>query len=205
MKIASLLRAGAIVAGGAVLAWGVGFLFFVATLRAYVEPAINDALAPTDAIVVLTGGSERIQTGLDLLQAGKAKKLLVSGVYPGITFAQLAGRQRVSSELQACCISLGHAADNTLGNADETRLWLQSEGGGSVRLVTAHYHMPRSLMVFRAVMPDVVFVPHPVVPESVSLDDWWRHTGTAHLLMMEYNKYLLATLRVALWRIGGEG
>ena len=35
---------------------------------------------PTDAIVVLTGGANRIERGLDLLQRGRAKRLLVSGV-----------------------------------------------------------------------------------------------------------------------------
>ena len=38
----------------------------------------------TDVIVVLTGGSGRLETGLTLLKAGMAEMLFVSGVYQGI-------------------------------------------------------------------------------------------------------------------------
>jgi uncharacterized SAM-binding protein YcdF (DUF218 family) len=90
----------------------------------------------------------------------------------------------------ACCIELGHSAQHTIGNAEETAAWMAEGGRRSLRLVTAAYHMPRSLALFRRLMPDIVIVPHPVFPESVDLDAWWYDWGTFSLIAGEYSKYL---------------
>jgi uncharacterized SAM-binding protein YcdF (DUF218 family) len=66
----------------------------------------------------------------------------------------------------------------------------------SLRLVTANYHMPRSLLLFHANLPDINIIPHPVSPESVHLSEWWKHPGTVDLLAMEYDKYLFAYFRL---------
>ena len=39
-------------------------------------------------------------------------------------------------------------------------------------------------------MPHVTIIAHPIVPEQVKLQDWWRYPGTAKLLVSEYIKYL---------------
>ena len=122
--------------------WLCGFLWFASRIPA----EIGDAESETDAIVVLTGGSLRVQSGLALLAAGKAKKLFVSGVYHSTDVAALLKVSRQSPEHVACCIVLGYEADNTLGNAVETAQWMRQEGFRSLRLVTANYHMPRSLI-----------------------------------------------------------
>jgi uncharacterized SAM-binding protein YcdF (DUF218 family) len=184
-----------ILAGIAALAWFAGLEVFVTHIETLAEPAIDSSLESTDAIVVLTGGSDRVATGLALLRAGKGKKLFISGVYQGLTLDKLIGTQPVAKELRACCIVLGHAAGSTLGNAEETREWLAQENDHSLRLVTANYHMPRSLLIFHAAMPDIVIIPHPVSPDSVKLDGWWAHPGTASLLVTEYIKYLWANVR----------
>jgi len=178
------------------LCWLFGLLTFVERIETMAEPLIEPALQPADAIVVLTGGSERVTTGLGLLKAGKGKKLFISGVYPGLPIEKLLAGQDIPRELRDCCITLGHAAESTMGNAEETQTWLAIENAHSLRLVTANYHMPRSLLVFRAVMPDMVIIPHPVTPESVKLDTWWMRPGTANLLVTEYNKYLGTVLRL---------
>ena len=64
-----------------------------------------------------------------------------------------------------------------------------------MRLVTAAYHMPRSLIEFRNTMPDVQIITHPVFPSQVKLDAWWRWPGTAGLIFVEYSKYLVARIR----------
>ena len=43
----------------------------------------------TDAIVVLTGGAERVETGFRLLADGLAPRLFVSGVHPDSRLADL--------------------------------------------------------------------------------------------------------------------
>ncbi len=47
----------------------------------------------------------------------------------------------------------------------------------SLRLVTANYHMPRSLLEFARAMPDIEIVPHPVFPEISRGPHWWAAAG----------------------------
>jgi uncharacterized SAM-binding protein YcdF (DUF218 family) len=178
-----------------VIFWLAGFIVFIRAIEVLGEASITPEMLSTDAIVVLTGGSERVATGLELLNAGKGKKLFISGVHHGLSLDRVVGNQQVSKDLRDCCIILGHAAESTRGNAEETQTWMALEDYHSMRLVTANYHMPRSLLVFRAAMPDIAITPHPVAPDSVKLEDWWQHPGTISLLVTEYNKYLFAALR----------
>ena len=176
------------------LVWLGGFLHFAETLPGP-EPLPT---GPTDAIVVLTGGADRLDVGLKLLVEDKAKKLFVSGVDRATTAEALQQRSGSAPDKFACCVVLGHAAEDTIGNAIETALWMQREKFASLRLVTASYHMPRSLLLFRQTMPDVEISPHPVFPAHVRLEDWWRWPGTARLLASEYNKYLASLVTVRL-------
>lgn len=150
----------------------------------------------TDAIVVLTGGSKRIAEGVDLLVAGRARLLFVSGVARGVRLEDIL-REAKASEAKAleCCVMLGHAALDTVGNAVETAAWAQENQIASLRLVTANYHMRRSLLEFQEWMPHVLIVPHAVDPDAVMVDEWWRWSGTARLMVTEYNKYLAALVR----------
>jgi uncharacterized SAM-binding protein YcdF (DUF218 family) len=171
--------------------WLCGFLWFASRIPA----EIGDAESETDAIVVLTGGSLRVQSGLALLAAGKAKKLFVSGVYHSTDVAALLKVSRQSPENVSCCIALGYEADNTLGNAVETAQWMRQEGFHSLRLVTASYHMPRSMLEFSRVMPELRIVANPVFPESVRQEHWWASPVTTTLILVEYHKYLLSLVR----------
>jgi uncharacterized SAM-binding protein YcdF (DUF218 family) len=171
--------------------WLLGLLWFAGTL----PTEVSEAESATDAIVVLTGGRLRIDEGLALLAQGKAKKLFVSGVHHGVTVAELLHLSPEAPLDLACCIELGYAADNTSGNAQETAAWMRREGFTSLRLVTAGYHMPRSLLELRRALPEARIVPNPVFPERVRQAEWWVSPGTAWLLVGEYNKYLGAMLR----------
>jgi uncharacterized SAM-binding protein YcdF (DUF218 family) len=176
--------------------WLGGFAWFASRIPA----EIGDADSETDAIVVLTGGSLRVQSGLALLAAGKAKKLFVSGVYHSTDVAALLKVSRQSPEHVACCIVLGYEADNTQGNAVETAQWMRQEGFGSLRLVTANYHMPRSLLEFSRVMPETRIVANPVFPDRVRQERWWASPATATLVLAEYHKYLLSLVRPLVMR-----
>jgi uncharacterized SAM-binding protein YcdF (DUF218 family) len=171
--------------------WGAGLVWFVDTM----PTSIVDADTKTDAIVVLTGGSQRLASGLDLLASGKARKLFVSGVHQGVAIADLLRVSHPVPDWLACCIVLGHEASSTLGNALETAAWMHREGYESLRLVTANYHMRRSLLEFERVMPDIRIIAHPVFPELIRQTAWWASPSTASLLIGEYDKYLGAVLR----------
>jgi uncharacterized SAM-binding protein YcdF (DUF218 family) len=181
------------------LLWLGGLVLFVSTLPDGVQAPERH----TDAIVVVTGGSERLAEGIRLLIRGMAQKLFISGVNAGSSLSALIASlppetEKPSSFLMSCCITAGHAADSTLGNAAETAAWMKAEGFQSLRLVTADYHMPRSLLEFRRAMPDMEIIAHPVFPDQVRREAWWRSPGTASLLIGEYDKYLFARLRAAL-------
>jgi uncharacterized SAM-binding protein YcdF (DUF218 family) len=164
---------------------------------------IADTESATDAIVVLTGGSLRVPSGLALLAAGKAKKLFISGVYQGVEVNELLRLSRQSPDRVACCIVLGHAADNTRGNALETAAFMREEDFHSLRLVTANYHMPRSLLEFRRAMPQIAIIANPVFPQTVKRR-WWAWPGTFSLIVGEYDKYLAALVRpLVLGEAGG--
>ncbi len=179
--------------------WGFGLTRFVDSIP---RTVVDDA-RQTDAIIVLTGGSLRLETGFELLSRRVAEKLLVSGVDKSVPIEEVLRITGMTQDDMACCVTLGYMAEDTGSNASESAAWVRSNRISSVRLVTAGYHMPRSLLEFRAALPDVEIVPHPVFPEHVMIDDWWQRPGTASLVIGEYNKYLLAALRNLLGLGGG--
>ena len=111
-----------LVAAACCLLWLGGLLWFAT------PPAADTRAAATDAIIVLTGGRLRLQSGMDLLREGKGRKLFVSGVNQQVDLDELLRRFRPCSGLGACCIVLGHDADNTFGNALETAQWMRQQG-----------------------------------------------------------------------------
>jgi uncharacterized SAM-binding protein YcdF (DUF218 family) len=175
-----------------VIAWSAGLVSFAAAI----PRELADGDSRTDAIVVPTGGYGRLLAGLEQLRAGRAERLFISGVYGGVTFSHLVGMD--VADVEACCVDLGHAAQDTAENAAETAAWMAKWNFRSLRLVTGDYHMPRAILEFRRAMPDVRLVAHPVFPEHVKVESWWRYRGTAGLIASEYAKYLLALLRTPL-------
>ena len=168
-------------------------LLLVGLVRFAIPSPPEHEAASTDAIVVLTGGSLRLQSGIDLLREGEGRTLFVSGVDQRVGVEGLLRKADATSpQWLVCCVVLGHQADNTVGNALETAQWMRHQGYHSLRLVTSWYHMPRSLLEFKRAMPDFEIIPHPVFSEQVRLQNWWAWRGTAALLIGEYGKYLAA-------------
>lgn len=180
--------------------WLAGLVVFTEAL----PRAVDSPLRPTDAVVVLTGGTQRIEAGLAVLSAGKAGKLLISGVNPGTGKVQLGLAHPAAAPWLACCTDLGFAAADTTGNAIEIADWAAGMNVKSIRVVTAAFHMPRSLYEIGARLPGVELVPHPVFPPLVRLDDWWMSPGTASLIASEYSKYILVVLRDRLGKLLGR-
>ena len=162
------------------LAWGLGFAAFMLLLA----PPAGDVV--TDAVVVPTGGPGRIDRGLALVEAGKAKRMLVSGVAPGVRKADVA-RIYGHAATVACCVDLGAEAVDTRSNAEETARWVKDHGFASVRLVTSDWHMARARMELGAALD----------PKVRIVRDGVRAEQRLGLLINEYNKLLLR--RVALW------
>lgn len=183
-------------------AWCIGFASYLTAIRdlgagTHTPPwPAHSAAATSTAIVVLTGGSERIATGLRLLQEGYGRKLFISGVAPGSDIGEIFAGLPRQAALEQCCISLGHKAGDTVGNAAETLAWLAQDKFSQVIFVTAHYHMLRGLYEFRLLDREQhVIHPYPVAPARVQLAEWWQRPRTAALLVTEYCKLLITLLR----------
>lgn len=178
--------AAALAVAGLAAAWGAGLIAFVNSI----PRAVVDEDTRTDAIVVLTGGSERLSTGLRLLRDNKAERVFVSGVFPGVEVDALIKLAGARSSDVADRVEAGHGARNTAGNATETAEWMRRHGYRKLRLVTGSYHMPRSLLEFRHALPEAAVIPHPVFPSHVKQARWWQEPGTLLLIIGEYNKFL---------------
>lgn len=175
-----------------VVLWLMGLVWFVNQ----VPKQISYNKSQTDAVVVLTGGKSRLDTGLKLFFKGYAKQLFISGVaLDGGDMKNLLKVAQRSPNKLACCINVGFSK-NTAENAFETATWISSSGFQSLRLVTATYHMPRSLLEMKNQMPDIKIIPHPVFPILFKRESWWLWPGTVKLLTSEFNKYIFAKIRM---------
>ena len=165
------------------LLYAIGFVLFALTLG---KPAPADA-APTDAVVVLTGGPHRIEHAVEVLRAGKAKRLLVAGADPLVTKADMARRLRGSQKLLKCCVDLGSESVDTRSNAEEADRWLALHHFRSLRLITSDWHMRRARYEFGKVLGS----------KYTLVTDGVRSDPSFLTLFGEYNKYILR--RIAVW------
>jgi uncharacterized SAM-binding protein YcdF (DUF218 family) len=174
-----------LVAAGA-LAWGIGFVWFIVSL----DQATPVSVA-TDAVVVLTGGPGRVARGAAVLDAGSARRMLVSGVGRGVTDAELAATVDAPRALFADKVDLGFAAIDTRSNAEETRDWMVRHRYRSLRLVTSAPHMKRARLELAARLPKTISI----LPDAVPVEP------AAPSLAREFNKY---ALRWAALQLGVE-
>ncbi|MCX7864748.1 MAG: YdcF family protein [Novosphingobium sp.] len=161
-----------------VLIWLFGFLWFAIFL-----PGPHGAAA-SDAVVVLTGGEGRIARGLQALEQGWSRNLLVAGVDRDVTRAEFAAEYKVSPEVMACCVSLDWESLDTRSNAIEVSRWLARHRYRSVRLITTDWHMRRAAFELEQVKPKGVSIIRDSVPSRPSLQ----------ILFLEYHKLLARRL-----------
>lgn len=157
--------------------WVTGLAVFAFTLPA--ARSIND-LPTADGIVVLTGGGGRLNTGLDLLVQKKGSRLLVSGVHHSVPKKDLRNLTNAPDHLFQCCVDLDRASANTADNARKSAEWARDNAFKSLYLVTADYHMRRSVLLLEEALPDCEILPHPV-NASISLQG----------MVIEYSKFVV--------------
>lgn len=137
-----------------------------------------------DAIVVLTGGKNRIETGLELFSKKLAPNLFITGVHDDVTMEEITSRHPGRNPLPECCIILGYKAASTAENAAEAREWMVKKEIKTIRLVTSNYHMPRALLEFNDIMPDVTIIRNPIMqPDITPRDEYFWH-----MIFEEYHK-----------------
>ena len=170
-----------------------GFFAFIVALDDETQAAFGNA----DAIVALTGGSERISDAVELLAEARGKRLLITGVNRATSPERLASTLPNSAALFDCCIDMDYQARNTVGNAIETRRWAETRKVKSLIVVTSSYHMPRAMIELQRAMPNVELRPHPVVPDRSVDGGAWHGIATTRVLATEYGKFLAAYVRAS--------
>ena len=183
-----------------VMVWFVGLLAFTSRVDQS-TPAQEPPVA--DGVVVLTGASNvRLEAATKLLEAGKGKRLLISGVNREASRDDVLGVTKAVRPIYDCCVDLGYAAADTIGNASESAEWAKAKDYHSLLGVTADSPMPRSLLELHAAMPDVTLHPYPVVTESLNAHRWWKGGTSARRMIVEYCKYLAILGREAFLKLG---
>lgn len=179
-------------------AWVSGYIAFVYRIDLYRYDTENTKVDKhkADAIIVLTGGSNRIKSGFYLLEQKVAQKLFITGVNAAVKDKEILQRAntKVTEQTLECCVEFGTNASNTRGNALETRRWME-EGDRTIRqimLVTSEYHIPRALMEFNAVLNDVRVIPY-AVKSTLGNDDIPQYLKVTFI---EYNKTLISWIKI---------
>jgi len=173
-----------------VLTSAIGFAAYAGKVAGYDAPADDVSV---DAIIVLTGDAGRLAAGGQLLRDGRAGQLMISGVNPAVTTADIRRHTGLDDARFDCCVTLGREATDTVGNAREAAAYVQTNGYERLIIVTSDYHLPRSLLEFRSRMPGIDIIPFPVRTSAP-----WQDVRALRLWLQEYAKYTTVQLRDAL-------
>ncbi len=168
-----------------------GFYLFYKDVSGLTPPANPRA----DAIIVLTGGYQRIDQAVNLLASGAGRRLLISGVNPATTMAQIRNFTKSPPDLFDCCVDIGYQALDTSGNAQEAADWIAARNFKTVIVVTNNYHMPRSLLELKRIDKQTVFIAYPVGNTRLGLSDIVANPYLILTLGSEYLKMLFAASR----------
>ncbi len=168
-----------------ILIWLGGFVIF----QQYIRKHQTDEISKTDAVVVLTGGKNRIAEAMRLYNEGLAGMLFISGVGSDTDLKALEKQNKSFIEHDKSHVFLGKDATNTIENAIEVSEMIRRNNVKSIRLVTSYYHMPRSKEEILRLNPKVKIIEHPVYSGNVS-KRWWKRPKSFWLIASEYHKFL---------------
>lgn len=187
------------------LLWLVGFYAFLQQIPATNHAFVADKAKQTDAIVVLTGGTLRVEHGFARFHEKAAPKLFISGVGENTTLEELLLTHATDATARHARthrhnIYLDHKARSTYANALQTKHFMQKQHVQSIRLITANYHMPRSLLEMRQAMPGVRIIADAVTPKHFLNGRWWRHAQTRNLVLQEFHKIWAVRIRHLLYQ-----
>lgn len=185
------------------LIWTTGLLAFAGRVEQS-TPAAEPQRAEGAVALTGAGSNERIAAAVRLLETGKVRRVLVSGVNRRASREDIRTVSRAVRRLYDCCVDLGFEAATTLGNARETAEWARAMRYDDLIVVTADYHMPRAMLELRSAMPGVKLQAYPVVTSVVDAGRWWRTGRSARLFAVEYSKYLAILGREAVLSLGPQ-
>lgn len=144
----------------------------------------------TDAIVVLTGGKDRIETAMELFADGLSPELFITGVNPEVRREEVLARAK--RKLPDCCITLGYKATTTTENGTETKDWIKDKDLKTIRLVTSNFHMPRAFLELHHALPGIKITLHPIMQPDITPQDQYFWIVS----ISEYNKTIFRIFNI---------
>ena len=178
-----------------ILLWVGGFAVF----DAYIKKTQNNE-KKTDAIVVLTGGKNRILESFNLFNNEMADILIISGVSDNVSLKELQRQNKTVITNNSDKIFIGREAATTYQNAIEVSEIIRRNNVRSVRLVTSYYHIPRSKEEILAHNPDIEVIVHPVYSQNVS-SKRSKNWNSFKLVASEFNKFIFVYVKYFALRI----
>lgn len=165
-----------VLVGAVLFIYIIGFGLFWHGLPKHSTAMVHHKL---EALVVFTGGAGRIQAASTYLKNGFSGPVLVSGVYPGVKIETLFPETK-STDVSLDNVELDYNALSTVDNVAITTAWAKQNRLRKIGLITAFYHVPRSLLLFKRKEANLDVTPLPVFPSGAGVPT----------LLREYNKYL---------------
>ena len=170
-----------------------GFLIFNKVVFHYAEKSKDMLLTnandnDTIGIVALTGGRNRIETAVKLLNNGVGERMLISGVKPGTKVQTITSRENVELSTDKT-VDLGYQATDTVGNAKEVKIWANLYGMQKIYVVTSFYHIPRSRLELERELPnkDLSFI----AANTPFISQKWKNWRSTYFMAKEYIKFLI--------------
>ncbi|MFC0410765.1 YdcF family protein [Roseomonas elaeocarpi] len=161
----SLRRSVTLLTLAALLVLGAGYAWYL-DASGRPRPA---ATPETMGIAVLTGGPDRVETGLRLAAQHRAARLIISGAGASTDLAALTREAGMEPFAFLGRTTVGRDARSTRGNAREVAAWALAGDIRSITVVTAGFHMPRALLELRRALPVAELVPYAVEPHRARL------------------------------------
>lgn len=162
----------------------------------YLSP--SDNLTKADAIVVVSGDSDRMRHAIDLFKQGYASKLILSGAAKdGLASNALvmhleASRSGIPNEN----VIMEEKAYNTFENAQFTKEIVLSKGMNNIILVSSPYHQRRVYETFKSLFKTtgIKLQNSPSPYAKWKPNNWWESERELHLTQEETLKILWANV-----------
>ena len=185
--------------------------YFFIELNSFKERILTlqkDPINLSSNVVILTGGTNRIKEGFEVIYKLDKKsisnlKVLVSGTGKGFSKLSLQEKLNPGFDLRLieCCVELDSVSQNTYSNAIETSKWVSKNNIEEILLITSNYHIPRSILEFQNKMPNLKILYYPIIPKKHQINKWLKSFETFSLIFIEYCKYIIANVRIKTLRI----
>lgn len=178
------------------MVWGSGLAVIVIAAglqnfhyRSFHDVAGIEELPPNDLTVVLAGGRGRIKQALELVAQGRSKKLVIIGA--GAALEEIIPQREWPVGVAKDLVQIETESNSTFQNALKIRDFVLSQHLREVTVVTSFYHVLRTRLILRRVLPrwtNVSVVG--VQTANYKAEGFWIHPLSLRLSAEETLKYV---------------